>query len=88
MELAFAFGTREFCFGRLPRFWDGDFVPFPRFPLNGFASRVYDAPGRQIRKEAFLLPDGKLTSAKMLLAPAKPVLRITIRGMFPPDHPL
>ena len=50
-------------------------------PLTGL-------PGGKSARYAFLLTDGKLTSAKMLLAPAKPVLRIIIRGKTPPDHPL
>ena len=35
-----------------------------------------------------MLPQCKHCSAKMLLATYMPPLRITIRGKFPPDHPL
>ena len=66
----------------------GGILPPPTLPPDGFASRPFRAPGRQIRKEAFLLTDGKLTSAKMLLATYMPSLRIALRGKFPPDHPL
>ena len=44
--------------------------------------------GGKSARYAFLLPRGKLRSAKMLLAAYMPPLRITIRGKYPPDHPL
>ena len=37
-------------------------------------------PGGKSERNEFLLPDGKLTSAKILLEPAKPVLRISLKG--------
>ena len=75
-------------FFNLNSYWDGDSVPFPRFPLRICLSGLRPSTGGKSARKAFLLTDGKLTSAKMLLAPAKPVLRITIRGKDPPDHPL
>jgi hypothetical protein len=44
-------------------------------------------PGGKSARYAFLLPQGKLCSAKMLLAAYMPPLRISIRGKSPPDHP-
>ena len=44
-------------------------------------------PGGKSARNAFLLPQGKLCFAKMLLAAYMPPLRIIIRGKVPPDHP-
>ena len=50
--------------------------------------RALATPGGKSAKNEFLLPDGKLTSAKILLGPAKPVLRISLKGAQPPSQPL
>ena len=59
---------------------------FPRqyHPFRGSACHPCGVPGRQIRRNAFLLSDGKLTFAKILLGPAKPVLRISLKGAAAP----
>ena len=59
---------------------------FPRqyHPFRGFACQGFALPGRQIRRNAFLLSDGKLTFAKMLLAPYTPALRIALKGAAAP----
>ena len=38
--------------------------------------KIKDFPGAKSARYEFSLPDGKLTSAKILLGPAKPPLRI------------
>ena len=61
-------------------------------PLSGTPSPLplvpAGLPGGKGAMNAFLLPQDKLCSAKMLLAAYMPPLRITIRGKNPPDHPL
>ena len=45
-------------------------------------------PGGKSARKAFLLPQGKRCSAKMRLEPAKPVLRIVLKGVASFHNPL
>ncbi len=65
----------------------GDTSPL-RNPLTDLPLAPSGLPGGKSARKAFLLPQGKLCSAKMLLAAYMPPLRITIRGKYPPDHSL
>ena len=63
----------------------GEFFPRQCHPLADLPVASSMLPGGKSVRNEFLLPDGKLTSAKILLGPAKPVLRISMKGALPPS---
>ena len=48
---------------------------------------IFRLPGGKSAGKEFSLPDGKLTFAKILPGPAKPVLRISVKGPAGPFNP-
>ena len=48
---------------------------------------IFRLPGGKSAGNEFSLPDGRLTSAKILPGPAKPVLRISLKGPAGPFSP-
>ena len=49
----------------LNKYWDGDSVPFPRFPLTDLPLASSTLPGGKSARKEFLLSRGKLRFAKI-----------------------
>ena len=57
-------------------------------PILRILLKIKDFPGAKSAGNEFSLSVGKRTFAKILLGPAKPVLRISLKGAQPPSQPL
>ena len=55
--------------------------------LRLFLKILRDFAGGKGVRNRFLLPQGKLCSAKIVLAPHMSLLRISLRGLRPPNLP-
>ena len=64
--------------------WRGKISPANTTPFADLPVTPAGFPGGKSVRNAFLLSDGKLTFAKMLLAPYTPALRIALKGAAAP----